>query len=129
MTSTRAKSAESTVDGVQDSQWITVSAGAETLPTKVVFDSWGDEFIGRYKGPRTVTPGSGDAFTVYIFTQDGTFLPDNETPEEFSVSATNALRSGMKKVRPGALVRLTYLDDIDSGNGNFIKNIRIDVAR
>ncbi len=109
-------------------QWTTVSEGAETLPTKVLLDSWGDEFTGTYKGPRQVTPGSGDPFTVYIFTQDGATLP-NGNDEEFSVPATNAMRSGMKKVRAGSLTRLTYVDDIDAGNGNFIKNIRIDVAK
>lgn len=124
-----ARGKESTVESTVDADgWVTVSEGAETLPTKVVFDSWGDEFVGRYKGPKTITPGSGDSFTVYIFNQDGATLPSGE-PEEFSVGATNAMRTGMKKVRPGSLTRLTYVDDIESGSGNYIKNIRIDVKQ
>jgi len=110
-----------------DSGWKTVSEDIVTaLPTKVTFDSYGDEFIGVYKGPKKVTPGSGEPFTVFLFEAVGD--AQFGVGELCSVGSLFALRDTMKKVRPGATVRLTYVQDVQNGD-NEIKDIRVDVRQ
>lgn len=116
----------SSAKSTQDSAprvWTKVSDDAGTnLPTRVLFEAYGEEFIGIYQGPKTITPGgNGDPFKLYLFKRD------EGSEELFSIGDTFTVRSAMKKVRVGSWVRFTYVDDVTVASGE-IKNITVEVA-
>jgi hypothetical protein len=100
--------------------WITV----DTKPdVKLVWENYGDEFIGQYVGEELIERAGYDTFGVYIFTdRDG---------QRVSVPQLEAIRNGLKRgnVRPGNWVRLIYVEDTDLGDGKVRKEISVDVKR
>jgi hypothetical protein len=104
-----------------DTTWTKVSE--EDQPeTKIVFDTIGDEFTGKYLGTRTVEPNDPEErpYTQARFeTDEGLFF----------VNTNHSLRSGMKNVRAGSLVRLTYTDNLDTGQASPMRVFRVEVGR
>ena len=92
-------------------EWTTVSDGtAEQTPeTKIVFEEIGDEFIGEFLGYRNLTDrDSGQSYTQARFR-------DVETNEICYTRANHSMREGLDKVSIGALTRIVYVDDTDTG--------------
>lgn len=101
-------------------QWDTVSAPEQTKPqSKIVFDTVGDEFTGTYKGLREIPSQEGN-YIQYIFEKDG---------DEFFTNSNYSMREGMAKVRRGSLVRLTFTDEMDTGQASLMKLFRVEVGR
>jgi len=103
---------------ITDEQWTTVSE--ERPPeTKIDFAWIGDEFIGTYLGQRMVQ-GAVREFRQYRFKGiDG----------EFYFAAGASLDDGMRRVRIGSRVRITYIDDQDTGQMSPMKIFKVDVAK
>lgn len=110
--------------------WTTVQ---EESPAVLVFENPGDQFVGRYIGPETVTPeGEGEEpFTRYTFRAEGN-PAEAEIPDGTLVAINSSWRveSAMGKVEPGDLTRITYTKDIKTKRGlNPLKDFRVDVKR
>lgn len=99
-------------------QWRTVSE-EEHDETKIHFENWGDEFIGTYKGNRKVENENGK-FTQFLFEHNGI---------HYFVNGNWNLVQGMSKVPIGALTRLRYIADKDTGQQTPMKLYKVDVAR
>lgn len=109
-----------------ETTWTTVSTGEAEPETKIVFDSIGDEFVGVYLGMRVVDP------------QDITEKPYQQArfqgvgSDEGTVYFTNAgfsLRAGLRDVRKGSLVRLTWESELDTGQSSPMKVFRVEVGK
>lgn len=90
---------------------------------KVVFDTIGDTFVGRFEGIEHVEPDNGkdDPFDMLTFTgRDG---------QKYSVNSSYKLAEMAAKVQPGTWCRLVYTKDVPSSKGNPMKDIRVDVRR
>lgn len=116
------------MNAVNDStEWETVT---EASPTKIIFDTIGDRFIGTYQGELNIAAEmnitkdhpEGEAFDMYLFRGvDG---------ELYSVNKSYKLMMGLDGVDIGTLCRLTYVADIPTGRGlNPMKDITLDVKR
>lgn len=111
------------IGGVQESpegwEWTTV---AEESPTRIIFDTIGDQFIGQYIGIEHIEPDNGkdEPFDLYLFRgRDG---------ELYAINKSYKLAQAMEKVSEGDWVRITYIKDIDTGrNLNPLKDFRVDV--
>jgi hypothetical protein len=126
---TRAKNASvDTVEAITDTdfsagtegwEWNTV---ADVEPTRVLFDTFGDQFVGQFMGLVTIAPDDGsEPFELYTFTAtDG---------ELYAINSSWKMNKGMKDVTPGEWCRITYVKDIPSSKGNPVKDLRIDVRR
>lgn len=114
----------------QEMTWTTVSDSTEQEPeTKIVFDTIGDEFTGYFLGTRVIEPAD---ITEKPYRQARFEGVDNEGEKTGEVFFTNmgfSLREGLKTVRAGSLVRITYTDDTDTGQASPMKGFRIEVAR
>src|SRR5262245_36775584 len=93
----------------QAMQWNTVSEGAQESKEeiKVVFDTIGDEFIGKFLGMRTIGEGS-DSYQQARF--------EDEEGNLYFTNANFDLRNGLKKVRVGSVVRIQYVADVSTGH-------------
>jgi hypothetical protein len=102
-----------------ETEWETV---AEASPTRVIFDTIGDEFVGTYKGVTHIDPDNGkdDPFDVLVF--EGT---DGEL---YSMSGTKLMKE-FSKIEPGRLARITYVKDLPSGKGNPFKDFKVELGR
>ena len=86
----------------------------------------GDEFIGTYVGVNTVTPPASSnvaPFDQYIFL--------DESGQKIAVSQTATVRDGITNgnVKQGDMVKLTYVQDIDTGQESPMKDITVAVKR
>lgn len=110
--------------------WSTVSdASAQEPEVKIVFDTLGDEFTGIYLGFRVVEP-AGITESPYRQARFQGVTEDGEKTD--TVYFTNmgfSLREGLKDVRAGSLVRITYTDDLDTGQASPMKGFRIEVGK
>lgn len=115
---------------VQEMTWTTVSDTSEQEPeSKIVFDQIGDEFTGYFLGTRVVEPAD---ITEKPFSQARFEGVDEQGEKTGTVYFTNmgySLRQGLKDVRAGSLVRITYVADTDTGQASPMKEFRIEVAR
>lgn len=105
----------------EEVSWTTVSQ-EETQETKVVFDMVGDEFTGKYLGTRMVD------------SSDPTERPYQQARLErngelFFMNTNHSLRAGLKDVRAGSLIRITYTDNFDTGQASPMKIFRVEVGR
>lgn len=92
-------------------EWTTVSDGTveQTPETKIVFEEINDEFTGEFLGYRHLTDrDSGQSYTQARFR-------DPETGEICYTRANHSMREGLDRVPIGALTRLVYADDTDTG--------------
>src|SRR6202035_5937076 len=96
-------------------QWETV---AEASPTRVIFDTIGDEFIGTYKGVSHIDPDNGkdDPFDVLLF--------EGLDGELYSMSGTKLMKE-FSKIPPGTMSKITYVKDLPSNKGNPFKDMKI----
>lgn len=108
----------------EDWNWDTV---AEAAATKVVFDTFGDSFVGQYKGREEVkqeptADGANQDFTMHRFLgRDG---------DTYAVNNSFSLDEGLEDVPIDTWVRLTYVKDVPTGRKlNPMKSFKIDVRR
>lgn len=96
----------------------------EASPSRVIFDTIGDEFIGQFIGEEEIDPGTGeeDVFSLYLFRgRDG---------ELYGINKSYKLAQAMDKIEPGSWVKIQYVKDINTGRGlNPMKDFRIDVRK
>lgn len=92
-------------------------------PTRVIFEEFGDTFVGQFSRLDHITPDNGkdDPFDLWVYyAQDG---------KPYAVNDSYAVRQGMKDVLEGQWVRLTYVKDIPSSKGNDVKDIKVEVRK
>lgn len=94
---------------------------------QIVFDTIGDQFIGLYLGMRGVTveekDGRESVFKVLMFTgTDG---------KPYQINAGWKLESAFDSaaVPERAIVRITYVKDVDTGRNDPMKDYRVEVAK
>jgi hypothetical protein len=92
-------------------------------PTVIVFDTIGDQFIGKYNGIQHVEArASREEYERFAFTGiDG---------NRYAVSKSRTLDDLMKKVPVGQWVRITYTGDIPQSKGfHPMKDFTVEVKR
>jgi hypothetical protein len=112
---------------VQEEEWETVT---QASPTRIVFDTIGDTFVGDYAGTLDVPAEQnitrenpeGEAFSMYLFNGlDG---------ELYSLNRSTKLELGMSQVDVGRRCKLTYVKDVPTGRKlNPMKDITVQVAK
>lgn len=105
---------------VNADEWETIEREA---PTQVVFDTIGDEFIGRYIGSQNIELPDSDGDT---FRQD-TF--EGGDGEIYAINPGFQLREVLDRVQPGNWVRITYKKDVDTGQPSPMKSFQVDVRK
>lgn len=106
-----------------DWEWDAVT---EESPTRVVFDTIGDQFVGQFIGEMHVqqesNEGEDESFDLYTFRgRDGKL---------YAVNKSWKIEQGMEKVAEGDWIRMRYVADIPTKrNLNPMKDIVIDVRR
>lgn len=103
----------------EEIQWETVNSPDDTPQSKIVFDTIGDEFTGTFQGERVIPSQDGD-YTQYLF--------ENELGRCF-VNANYSLREGMRHVRKGNLVRITFTSEVDTGQESLMKQYQVQIGR
>lgn len=102
--------------------WVTVSE-PEVDETKIVFDTIGDEFIGTYLGMRSIVNEDGK-FTQLRFKGIG-----EAEGEIFFTNANYSLNKSFTKVRPGRVVRVTFVEEKDTGQDSPMRIFQVDVKK
>jgi hypothetical protein len=103
-------------DPTANDGWTVVS---EEMPERFTFETPGEEFIGKYV--RTEIAGQGEGrFDVYVFEVDGV---------RTSITSTSRLRTPMRKVRPGMMVRIVYIGDVETNQDNPMKDFEVSFKR
>lgn len=99
-----------------ESEWETIERESAT---KVEFDTVGDVFVGQFIEVQKVAPENGkEPFDLLIFGRDG---------EIYSITPSFKLQNAMGNLMPGDWVRITYVGDVQTGNGlNPMKNFRVE---
>lgn len=107
-----------------DWEWDTVK---EAAPSKMIFDTIGDVFIGQYLGIEHVAlelnaKGEDPSFDQYIFRgRDG---------ERYSIAQSFDLQKAMNDVEESKWVRLEYVKDVATGTGkNDMKSFKVSVRK
>jgi hypothetical protein len=108
---------------VSDSDWTTVSDGTEEQiqETKIVFEEINDEFVGYYLGLREIRDRSSQQFY-----QQARFR-DPDTDEICYMRANHSLKEGLAKVTIGSLTKVTYVDDVDTGQASPMRSFSVAV--
>src|ERR1039458_143637 len=99
--------------------FVMVSDGQVTPETKIVFEVIGDSFTGMYLGMRSMNNPDGN-YQQARFEKDG---------EIFFVNANHSLKDGLKTVRNGAKTRITYANDLDTGQALPMRIYTVEVSR
>lgn len=103
-----------------NTEFVMVSDGAQTEPeTKIVFDTFGDTFTGTYLGMRSITNDQGSYQQARFQTDDGIFF----------TNANYSLKEGLKSVRTGTITRVTFVNDLDTGQASPMRIFTIEVSR
>jgi hypothetical protein len=97
----------------------TVSSGEIIPETKIVFDTIGDVFMGRYLGMREVPSNEGSFKQARFEFEDDIYF----------VNANHSLREGLSTVRLGTVTRITYTDDLDTGQAQPMRVFKVETAR
>lgn len=104
-------------------EWTTVSDGTvEAEPeTKIVFEEYGDEFVGEFLGYRNLTDReSGQNYTQARFREeDGTIC---------YTRANHSMREGLDRVPIGTKTRLVYATDTDTGMASPMRTFTVQTA-
>jgi hypothetical protein len=100
-------------------EWVTVSED-EVDEVKFTFDALGEELIGEYLGTRNLGNENG-TYTQYRFKLAGDVYA--------FVNGNYSLSQGMRPVRIGSMVRITWVDEKDTGQDSLMRIFRVDVAR
>lgn len=109
--------------GQTEPQWVTVSSDQEQEETKIVFDTIGDQFIGKFLGTRTIEPSDPSERPYVQARFEGT---DGEV---YFTNLGYSLRKGLRDVRAGHMVRVTYSDDLDTGQASPMKVFKVEVSK
>lgn len=99
-------------------QWRTVSED-DVEETKVTFDDMNEPFIGTYRGHRIIENENGK-FTQFLFEEGG---------YRYFTNAGWNLIQGMAKVNVGQRVRITWINNRDTGQETPMRIFRVDVAK
>lgn len=99
-------------------QWKTVSEEGSEEETKIVFDSMGDSFVGKFLGTRQIDNADGN-YTQARFEANG---------EVYFTNLGYSLRRGLSNVRVGSLVRVTWTDEQDTGQASPMRIFRVEVG-
>jgi hypothetical protein len=103
-----------------DNEFVTVSDGQAEAETKVVFEVVGDSFTGDdYLGMRTIPTENGSY-------QQARFKNGDEI---FFINANYSLRDGLKTVRIHSRVRMTWTDELDTGQELPMRIFKVEVAK
>lgn len=108
-----AKSAEAIPD-----EWVQVSED-EVAETKLTFDRMNEPFTGEYIGNRVID-GAESKFFQYRFMSDGYY---------YFVNGNWSLSQGMKSVRKGQRVRITWISEKDTGQLTPMRVYKVEVQR
>lgn len=111
----------------QEMNWTTVSEGDQEPETKIVFDSLGDEFTGKFLGTRMVEAQDPNDRPYQQARFEG--IGENDSGTVYFTNLGHSLRTGLKDVRAGSIVRVTYTDDLDTGQASPMKTFRVEVGR
>lgn len=96
---------------------------ADESPDRIIFDTFGDQFVGTYVGPQMVDLGDDEEGKYLVFRQQ-------EDQHLYMMSASYKLDRAFAEISPGALCRITYVKDIEVGNGrNPMKDFKVEVAK
>lgn len=104
----------------QADEWSMVSDGSSEPETKIVMEKIGDAFVGdRYLGMRTVPSADGNYQQARWQNGD----------EIFFMNANYSLREGLKNVRIGSKTRVTWVDELDTGQPSPMRVYSVETAR
>jgi hypothetical protein len=118
-----AKNADNQVTGtMEDYDFVTVGDGAAEPETKIVFEVMGDSWTGKYLGMRTLGNADGSYQQARFESLDG-------SNEKYFTNANYSLREGLKSVRIGSIVRMTWTDEMDTGQASPMRIFQTEVAR
>lgn len=89
---------------------------------KLAFSNVGESFVGTYVGTQTIhNPKDDTDFDQQQFRDpEGTL---------YAINGGFKLREGLKDVAPGAIVRITYMGEIDTGSPSPMKDFRVESRR
>ncbi len=96
----------------------------EESPTTVIFDSFGDVFIGMYLGEERIDPDNGkdEPFIRYVF--------KGRDLARYAVNKSYKLSQAMDKIDVGSWVKITYVKNIETSRGlQPMKDFQVDVRR
>jgi len=96
-----------------------VSTGAAEPENKIIFENIGESFTGTYLGMRKMENADGN-YQQARFDQDGVV---------HFVNVNYSLREGLKTVRNGQKTRITYVEDLDTGQASPMRVYTVEVAR
>lgn len=101
----------------------TWDVASEGSASRVEFDTDGDVFTGKYRGPVIVTnPNTGENYDYLEFTGD-----DGEL---YQISSSYQLAGVFTNVKPGTYCRITRKREIPMGNGrNPMKDYRVETRK
>ena len=102
-----------------EAQWKTISED-EVDETKIVFDTVGDIFIGRYLGQRTLSNSDGNYTQLRFQGEDGV---------HYFTNANYSLMKSFTDMRPGTTVRITFVSEKDVGQRSPMRVFRVDTRR
>lgn len=102
-------------------EWTTISE-ERVDRTKVQFDTIGDQFIGVYDGNAEIPLKDGNFLTQYYFT-------DPKDGVKYFINGTYRLNAVMARAPKGKLVRITYIEDVDTGQKSPMRDFRLDAHR
>jgi hypothetical protein len=102
-----------------ESGWKTVSED-EVDETKVVFDTIGDIFVGRYLGQRTLSNADGSYIQLRFQGEDG---------NHYFTNANYSLQKAFDGMRAGTTCRITFVSEKDTGQRTPMRVFRVDVRR
>jgi hypothetical protein len=90
----------------------------EDIPTEsqILFQAWGDEFIGEFNGWTETSSGIAQAHFV---TPDGLYF----------VNVGWSLKQQLKDVKKGTLCRITYVNDQDTGQASPMMIFKVQTRR
>ena len=99
---------------------------AERSAITILFDKFGDTFIGQFAGTEFIEPENGaedgsDNFTRFVFTRDG---------QRFAINLSYKVAKAMTGIAEGKWVRIKYVADIPTKRGlNPMKDFVVDVQK
>lgn len=116
-----ASAVESVSDYPSEWEWETV---ADESPSRVIFDTVGDVFVGRYVGDQHIEheeEGEDASFDLFLFRGRDEAL--------YAVNKSYKLVEAMKNVNPDEWVRIEFVKEIPVKKGNPLKDFRVLVRR
>jgi hypothetical protein len=108
-------------------EWTTVAEGTAEPEIKIVLERMGEFFAGTFLGFREMPSNDqGKGYKQARFDEfDGA---DNPTDVYF-MNANYSLVEGLKNVRPGTRTRITWTDELDTGQKNLMRVYKVETAR